>query len=436
MARIKPFEGLRYRLEKPEDLGNFVSPPYDMVDGAKIDALYDKDPLNVVRIIQNKPQDSDKANKDRHARAAGIFRQWIDQGRIQRDKTPSLYFYQQTFSIEQGRGSASYTRTGVIVLVKLVEYDEGIVFPHEYTLTGPKIDRYELLQAVKSHTELIFGIVPDLDGSLFSAIATAVPSAFRGRFTDDDGVKHVLSCTSDPTVAASLTKILEPKTILIADGHHRYETALRYFKETGDPACGYIMMNLVSMADPGLVIRAFHRVLKKYPGTRHADIPALLSRYFDCNDCGEASLDKVRGCLETTGGHEMFYLNSGNRRLLGLRLNAEGERFLARNARGMSAAWNHLDVSKINSIVINGLLGLPLDGTTLHDVMDYVNDAAAAYRLMQADPEAVHGVFFIRPMGIDTVNGIVSGNERMPQKSTNFFPKCYSGLVFNSMEQK
>ena len=436
MALIKPFEGLSYRLDKQEDLGKFVSPPYDMIDAAKIEALYARDPFNVVRIIQNKPIASDTANKDRHQRAAALFRQWTSQGRILRDKTPCVYIYRQTFALTVGEAVVTHTRTGAIVLVKLVDYEDGVVFPHEYTLTGPKVDRYELLRETKSHTELIFGIVPDPDRSLFSAISNAVPAACRGSFADENGVEHALYCNDDPAAAASLSAVMRDKTILIADGHHRYETALRFAKETGNPNFAFVMMNVVSMADPGLVIRAFHRVLRKYPGTGQCDVAGLLTRYFDCTDLGEATMGKVTEFLATTGGFEMLYLDSGANRLIGLSLSIEGERFLQRNARGMSAAWNRLDVSKINSIVINGLLGLPLDGATLHDVMDYVNDAAAAYRQAQADSQAIHGVFFIRPLSIETVNAIVSGNERMPQKSTNFFPKCYSGLVFNSMEQQ
>ena len=198
MARITPFKGLCYRLEKPGDLGRFISPPYDMVDDAMIDALYCRDPLNVVRIIQNKPQEADSANKDRHRRAAGLLRQWIDEGALVRDKSPSVYVYRQQFDVARREGGVTYTRTGVIVLVKLVDYEEGVVFPHEYTLTGPKIDRYELLRATRSHTELIFGIVPDPDRGLFSVIERAVPAECRGYCVDENKVRHSLYCNSDP----------------------------------------------------------------------------------------------------------------------------------------------------------------------------------------------------------------------------------------------
>ncbi|HAJ79781.1 MAG TPA: hypothetical protein DCO75_08405 [Fibrobacteres bacterium] len=433
MALIKPFKGLCYKLDKVSDLEKFTAPPYDMIDDAGIDCLYEKDPLNVVRIIQNKRQAMDMGNKDRHNRAAEFFRQCVLNNSIVKDDKPSVYIYKQEFGTCSS-GKETFVRTGAIVLVKLVDYDEGIIFPHEYTLTGPKTDRYELLQATHCHTELVFGIVPDQNRAVYSAIKNAVPGDMRGCFTDENSVEHSLFCNSDPSAADALANAMKNKTILIADGHHRYETALRFAKETGNPAYGYIMMNLVSMADPGLVIRAFHRVLKKYPGTEDIDVLRFLPSFFDCVDMGPASFKTIDSFLKTDTSHQMLFLDSKSRRISGLRINRSGENFLKDNARGMSEAWNHLDVSEINSMVINGIMHLPLDGTVLHDIMDYVNDSARAYNMATSEDSPVHGAFFIHPVNIEAINGIVSGKERMPQKSTNFFPKCYSGLVFNDME--
>jgi uncharacterized protein (DUF1015 family) len=437
MALIKPFAGLCFNLEKPDDLKNFVAPPYDMLSAAMVDELYNKDPHNVVRIIQNKSEPSDAGNIDRHYRAAVLFHEWIENKTIVRDNTPSLYFYRQQFTIKHGDTMIARTRTGVIALVKLVDYEAGVIFPHEYTLTGPKIDRYELLKTLRAHAELIFGIVPDPDGSLFSLISSALPKACRGSFIDPNEVQHSLFQTSEPDAIASLTKMLSDRTILIADGHHRYETALQFSRETKKAEHEYVLMNLVSMADPGLVIRAFHRVLRKYPGTENIDMLGGLKAYFDCSNLGEASLDAINDFLGAKeGGAEILYVDSKSHRLFGLNLNASGERFLAEHSPGMSQRWNHLDVSKINSIVVGGILQLPLDGKILHDSMDYVNDPAIAFEKAVASQgeSPSHGAFFIRPVDIQSVNAIVSGRERMPQKSTNFFPKCYSGLVFNTME--
>ena len=429
MAQIQPFKGFCFRLEKPADLGAVVAPPYDMIDGPMIDELYAKDASNVVRIIQNKKQSSDSKNSDRHLRAAEFLKRWTADGTLFQDERPSVYLYKQEFAVSGGR----LTRTGVIVLVKLVDYEEGVVFPHEYTLTGPKIDRYELLQATGSHCELIFGIVPDEDRKLFSVISSAKTTGCKGRFVDADGVEHGLYAIDDAPFIASLTQALSPKTILIADGHHRYETALKFYRDTKNPSHAYVMMSLVSMADPGLVIRAFHRLLKKYPGTEALDVRASLATYFTLQDLGAATLELIYEGLKPGSAHEMVYLDAKSGRAFGLMLSGEGERYIAKQSRGMSSAWNHLDVSKINSIVIAGILGLPLDGKILHDVFDYVNDASTAFKKEQDRPGGYHGVFFVRPVDIAEVNAIVSGKERMPQKSTNFFPKCWSGLVLNVM---
>ncbi len=440
MATIKPFTGLYFNLQRPEDLGKFVSPPYDMIDDAAVDELYKKDPRNVVRIIQNKPLPSDTGNQERHNRASRLFQEWVRDSTIVRDASPSMYFYQQQFESSQAGRPVTHTRTGVIALVKLVDYGEGIVSPHEYTLTAPKQDRYELLQAIRSHTELVFGIVADPGKKLFSAITGSIPSECRGYFIDADSVRHTLYHINNPDALASLTDIISDKGIIIADGHHRYETALKFFRDTKKAEHEYVMMNLVSMADPGLRIRAFHRLVRKHAETETIDLRRGLEAYFDCTNLGSASLEGVYRFLGSSDtSHEMLYFDSQSQQFFGLSLNAGGRRFIDQNPRGMSARWNGLTVSKINSIVVSELLHLPLDGKTLHDVMEYINDPKIAFNTIFASKQATggksgyHGVFFIRPIDIESINAIVSGKERMPQKSTNFFPKCYSGLVFHAM---
>jgi uncharacterized protein (DUF1015 family) len=232
-----------------------------------------------------------------------------------------------------------------------------------------------------------------------------------------------------------MTTGMKDKTILIADGHHRYETCLKYFRDTQNPAAGYAVMALVSMADPGLVIRSFHRLIRTSPGALASPMPQALSTFFDVTDLGPAAFSRVQEFLETKTKHDMLFCDSARKRLHGLTLNDMGERYLKDNPHGMSLLWNKLNVSTINSIVVNRLLGLPLDGTVLHDLINYVNDPAAAFSLV-TDPTTgaeYRGAFFIRPLDITSVNAIVSGGERMPQKSTNFFPKCFSGLVFYRM---
>jgi uncharacterized protein (DUF1015 family) len=440
VADIQAFRGFRYALKTPSDLSRFIAPPYDMIDGGAIDALYGKDPHNVVRIIQNKKEAADKLNRDRHGRAAKFLDEWIESGVLAEDPRPSLYAYAQDFSVGAGAASVSCRRTAVIALVKLVDYDAGVIHPHEYTLTGPKIDRYELLQATSTQSELIFGIVPDDAGDLYAAISACASGSADGVFESEGGVRHSLYRTDDPALLSRMTKAMKDRTILIADGHHRYETCLKYFRDTNNPRAGYAVMALVSMADPGLVIRPFHRLIRTSPGALATPLSQALSTFFDVADLGPASFSKIQEFLAANaptavGRYDMLFCDAARKQLFGCALNDMGQRYLTENPHAMSETWNRLNVSTINSIVVNRLLGLPLDGTVLHDLIDYVNDPAAAFSKL-TDPSlspAYRGGFFIRPLDIATVNAIVSGGERMPQKSTNFFPKCFSGLVFYRM---
>jgi uncharacterized protein (DUF1015 family) len=433
MPDILPFNGYRYALSKPEDLKQFVAPPYDMIDTAAVSRLYDLDPVNVVRIIQNKKEPSDTENRDRHCRAANFLDSWIASGVLARDSEPSLYVYRHEFPVKQGTQTVLRQRTSVIALVKLTEYEQGLVLPHEYTLSGPKIDRYELLSATKTHSELIFGLVPDT-GSLHAFITSSVQTRPEGIFGSEGGVVHSLFRIKDPVAIKNLVATIADKKVLIADGHHRYETALSFYRDTKNAAHAYVPMALVSMADPGLVIRPFHRLIRKTPGNLDLPLHKAVAEFFKVNTLGDASFAEVQEFLDHGSGGRMLLLDTSDKRLYGLTLNAAGDKYLAENPHGMSSLWNRLDVSEINSIVVNKILSLPLDGVVLHDLIDYVNDAQAAWSEALRSPDSYRGVFFTRPLDISTINAVVSGGERMPQKSTNFFPKFFSGLVFNRLD--
>jgi uncharacterized protein (DUF1015 family) len=433
MADVLPFCAYRYSINKSEDLFRFVSPPYDMIDDQDILKLYKRDPANVVRIIQNKKEPQDKKNSDRHKRAAKLLDNWIDLGILKKDDVPSFYIYKHEFKIKQGNEEFNFIRTSVICLVKLEDYEKKIIFPHEYTLTGPKIDRYELLSETKTHSELIFGLVPDDSGEFYKKIISCINEPDLGKFTSDDGVTHYLSKISDKSVIQNITNILKEKNILIADGHHRYETALSYYKDMQDSRFSYILMALVSMADPGLKIRAFHRLLNNKIGSLNINFHDDLKKFFNVVEIGFSSFDLVASFLQSNKKSDILFLDSKEKKLYELSLNSNGEKYLKDNSNGKSDLWNKLNVSVINSIIINNILSLPLDPKTLHEIIDYINDAQKVFNLAIKNPQNYPCAFFLHPIDISTVNSIVYNGERMPQKSTNFFPKFYSGLVFYRM---
>jgi len=437
MAEIKPFHGYRFTLENPADLGFYCAPPYDMLDDAMVDALYAKHPNNVVRVTQNKRIPADTANKDRHVRAGEFLNKWIGESVMTRDDAESIYIYRQQFSSPDEHGKpVPRERIGVCSLVKLVGLDEGVVLPHEYTLSGPKQDRYELMETTLANTGQIFGLAADDDGKLYELIRLIMSSSpLVGFFTDENEVTHSLYRCYDAGLINQAKELMKTRSILIADGHHRYETALRFYRDKGDDAFSHVMMTNVSMADPGLIIRPFHRLVRKTgQGRSVGGMLDELAKYFDTVPLGKASADGVYKALSEHGKAEMVYWDSASGEIYDIRLNAGGEAFLAGVMPEQSDKWKHLDVSKINCIIINGILSLPLDGQVLHDIVHYANDAAVgAEKLLGAEKGYYYGGIFIRPVSIGTVSDTVKGGERMPQKSTNFYPKLYSGLVLNKM---
>lgn len=430
MAEIKPFKGYRYALDKITDLGNFAAPPYDMIDSELREQLYQTHKFNCVRIIQNRPEAGDTANADRHARAAVLFKQWCESGLIRQDDEPGLYLYRQRFVVTVGGQLQKHERLGIVALVKLVDFSQGVVVPHEATLAKPKADRLELLNALDCLTEQIFGIVPD-EGDLFSAIKESGEGTLVGEFVDVNGVKHQLIRDTDAGRIARITDLMLNRKILIADGHHRYETSLQYGKEKGE-GYDHVMMTLVSAADPGLVILPFHRVINKKLGSSVSSPIHELMRFFNVHDLGPADLRRVTDFLAGRDNGSMLFCESQSQRIFELTLSPAGEEHLKNHPLGRSNGWNHLSVSQINLIFINSILGLPLDGAVLHDVIDYEKDPAKVL-VLSADASNFRGAFFIRPLTIKSIWDVVLEGERMPQKSTNFFPKLFSGLVINKL---
>jgi uncharacterized protein (DUF1015 family) len=435
MAELWPFKGYRYSIENPEDLSSLISPPYDMLDKPTIDLLYRKSGLNAVRIDQNRAESTDTANIDRHVRAAALFADWTAKGLIRQETTPSFYVYEQQFEAEQFGVRKRIERTGIISLVKLVDFGvgSGPVLPHEYTLFGPKVDRYEHLSTTRLNASQIFGLIDDETGDIFRLIRSMKNNTPVETGIDADGVRHVLYICSDPVIISRFQAAARDRTILIADGHHRYETALKFYRDQScDPAYGGVMMTLVSTADPGLVIRSFHRLIRKNIIDRTINFKRELFRYFTMTDLGAANRSIIDSFLQGAPSGTMLYIDSGSKTGFACSLNAYGETFLQASMRDRSTDWRHLDMSIINAVAVGGILGLPLDGNVLHDTVKYMNDTGAAFG-RSLDDSAFYGGFFIKPVTFETIHRIVAGGERMPQKSTNFFPKLYSGLVYNRL---
>ncbi|MFO0926952.1 MAG: DUF1015 domain-containing protein [Gemmataceae bacterium] len=290
MADIRAFRGFRYDLGRVGALSDVVAPPYDVIDPALQQALYDRSPYNVIRLELNREEPTDTETANRYTRAAGFLRDWVRDDVLVQDSARSIYVYHQDFEVEGKR----YTRKGFMARVRLEPFGTGRIYPHEETLSGPKADRLKLYQATGMNLSQVFGLYPDPEGAVNAEIDRAVGRSLPLEAVDHLGVTSRLWPVHDQHAVSTLSGLLGPKPVFIADGHHRYETGLRYLEErraAGDvtdpeaPA-NFILMMLVSMSDPGLVILPTHRLYSGLGNLRSEKLTELLSPYFDVQMVG------------------------------------------------------------------------------------------------------------------------------------------------------
>ena len=269
MADLRAFRAFRYDMGRVGALSDVVAPPYDVIDPALQDALYERSPFNTVRLILNKELPTDNDHNNRYTRAAGFLRDWQSDGVLVQDSARSLYVYHQEFDVEGKR----VTRKGFMGRVRLEPLGTGRIYAHEETMAGPKADRLKLFHATGMNLSQIFGLFPDEEGIVQQQLDAAVGRALPLEGTDHLGVVSRLWPVTDQHVVSSIVGLLGPKPVFIADGHHRYETALRYLEDRrqagevpdADAAPNFVLMMLVSMSDPGLLILPTHRLVSGLP---------------------------------------------------------------------------------------------------------------------------------------------------------------------------
>jgi uncharacterized protein (DUF1015 family) len=434
MADIRAFRAFRYDLGRAGPLADLVAPPYDVIDPPLQQALYQRSPYNVIRLILNREEPADDERNNRYTRAAGFLREWLRQGILVQDSARALYVYHQDFESE-GR---HYTRRGFLARVRLERFGEGHIFPHEETLAGPKEDRLKLFRATGMNLSPVFALYPDETGQVQQQLDAAVAHSLPLEATDHLGVVNRLWPVTDQHIVSAVTGLMGPKPLFIADGHHRYETALRYLDErrqageARDPEAPahFVLMMLVRMSDPGLVILPTHRLVSGIPAVTAAQLRQALAEHFQCEETGPGEQGARRAWekIEAAGGQE----------LLGLGGAADGiwqtARFrtpavMSELAPQHSPAWRSLAVAVLHELVLDRLLPARLGG---QPTCRYVH-------LLREVTEAVAGrqcqlAVLTPPATMPQVAQIASGLEKMPPKSTYFYPKLLSGLVFNSLK--
>lgn len=410
MAEIRSFKGIRYNKNKVA-LKDVVTQPYDKINPSMQSEYYEKSPYNIVRIILNKED-------DRYTVASKRFGEWLQQQVLIQETEPSIYPYFQQFVTPQGE---TKTRKGFCALLKLEEFSTGIVLPHERTLSGPKEDRLKLLRATRANLEQIFLLYSDRDNAISGLIEKNTQSSpiIDVPETYEQGVVHKVWKISDSAVLNQIINLMKSKTLLIADGHHRYETSLNYKRE--NPSATHMMVTFVAMEDPGLLILPTHRALYKIDRNK---FNTKISDFFTTKEY--KSKDEMM--KELKGKKHTFGLYDGKFRLVALK-----DKKLIDTAveKGRNFEYRNLDVTVLHSLILEQVLGLSKETITRKENIDYLRNLDDGIKGIDAKK---YDLFFIlNPTKMEEVRDISSKREVMPQKSTDFYPKLISGLVMNKL---
>jgi uncharacterized protein (DUF1015 family) len=441
MAEIVPFRGIRYAASRGRALGQLLAPPYDLVSQEQRDELIRRSPHNVVHLTLGEERQGDGPLRNRYTRAAEYWAAWQAQGVLVRDPSPALYPLEQSFWSPDGR---ALRRHGFMAAVRLHEFREGVIVPHEKTLVAPKADRLEILKHVRANLSPLFGLYRDEAARTAAVLDAASAGEPIAEADSDDGVHHRLWRAQDPELVGRLQALVAEKRIFIADGHHRYETALvyrRWLEEQGGalPAHGghhYILMFLCPMSDPGLFLFATHRLVF---GLKDFSVPRFLEaldRYFTIETLPE-DLRRPAGRawavskLAEHGGKQTTFLvvtaEDGKGRIVTLRDDVD----LADAGLPANETVRALDVTVLHSLVCQKLLGLSPSAQEHQENLTYVRDAGEAVNRVLSGEHPVG--FLLNPTPMWQVEAVGDAGETMPQKSTLFYPRLQSGLLMREV---
>jgi uncharacterized protein (DUF1015 family) len=445
MADIHPFRAFRYASDpdqgsQPVSLAHVVTQPYDKITPALQDRYYAASPYNLVRLILGRHETNDNPANNVYSRAAAYFRDWRQQGVLRQDSLPSLYAYSQRFT--PAGSSTQMERRGFIALGRIEDYSSAVVFRHEQTLAKPKADRLDLLRATHAHFGQIFMLYED-SGQVESLLDS--PTEPEIAVTDEYGVLHRVWQVSDPRVIDSVRAAMSDKKLIIADGHHRYETALTYRNEcrekdgratdsstasTSPSPHEFVMMTFVNMNSSALLILPTHRVVHSLPSFSADAFRNSARAFFDVDEL-DAPLDAARATAilrECGRAGTCILAVTANRAFLLHHPNPGAQAFT-----GVSLRQQSLDVVQLHKVLLENVLRLSEESIRNQQNISYVRDAAEALSHLQASPRA-DIVFLMNPCRVSQVRDIAFAGEVMPQKSTDFYPKLLSGLTVYALD--
>ena len=426
----QPFRPWRYDSAKV-DISNVIAPPYDVISQEKQKKLYQKSPYNCVRLILNLKEAADNEQKNTYTRAKGFFNEWRQKGILVQDDEPSFYVYSQTF--KDPISGKNKTRYALLGRVRLEPFEKGIIIPHEKTLSAPKQDRLKLITAVQANLSPVFGLYKDDKKEISKVLQDPGNSKELFEAEDDDRITHTLSRIDDPKHIAKIHQAMKTKKVYIADGHHRYETALEYSRlrreeiqasEKDVFPFDYVYMALVSFDDPGFIVLPTHRIVS------------------DLGMSGKEALKKLETCFKIEKSSikklEQIAISEKDDPIsFGLLLKDEGAFLLTLKDRetaktkmvqGKPEIWYDLNVNLFGHLILAGLLGIPESQWESLLKFDHTVEGAVAI----TKKEKAQAAFFLKAPKVEMLEKMGAVGERMPQKSTFFYPKLATGLVFYS----
>jgi uncharacterized protein (DUF1015 family) len=435
--QVKPFKAYRFDKAVVGDVGSCIAPPYDIISPAQQEQLYKKSNHNIVRIIKGKTTDSDNGDNNQYTRAADYLNNWIKQGVLKQDDTEAIYAYVQDFEL----GSTQFQRLSFVALGRLEEFGPTVK-PHEQILDEPILDRLKLIRATTAGFGLVFMLYEDNQQVAEKIIKQASATDSLLDFIDEQGIRHRLfSITAKEDIDAIVTMVSK-KSCIIADGHHRYITGLTYSKQNGSHLADYQMLAFANTFQESLIVLATHRLVGNLENFAFEEFITKLEENFDLIEFRFDSLDSKTIAMKKMIA-QMRTEHEKDKNAFGI-YGSNGSFFVAvlkdkramdQLARDMSQAWKSLDVSILHKLILEKLLGIDekklAEGNNLQYVQDIPN--AIEHSISLVDSGYKQAAFFMNPVKMQQLKKVTEAGERMPQKSTYFYPKINTGLTIQKL---
>jgi len=429
MAEIKPFKGLRYNQQKvkPEEV---VTLPYDKINPSMQEEYYNRSPYNYVRLILGKQESTDTESNNRYTRARDFLAEWQKKKVLMQEKQDVIYLYDQHYTVPGT--NITRIRRSFIAKLKVEDFSSGVVRPHELTHSKPKADRINLLKTTETHLGLIFLMYEDVEKKISQLLGEFASQDSDFDFEDDQGVRNRLWVIEDPDAIKQVQAIMKDKTLFIADGHHRYETALSLKKEhenNSDPSkFEYAMMAFSNLSEEGLTVLPTHRIVKNKPGLHIDQFLENCAKIF--NVVQEANAESLLESLKQQISNHAIGVYTGGRKYYTLTLKDNSPiNNLVQMGTPLPVA--ELDVTILHRIILEGMLKITQDDVASGDALNYCRDHNRG--IEQVDSQEAQLAFFLNPTLAKQVQDVCLAGEVLPQKSTDFFPKLLSGMVVDKL---